>query len=96
MAAVVFIFNMTSVKYNANFIYIYIDLITALFAMGFMPRYSWNTAKVGIKHHSINQSINICYGIIKDLNKYTYCMHSVEKPWFSGSIFIWPKEGLGC
>ena len=23
-----------------------------------MPRYSWNTAKVGVKHQSINQSIN--------------------------------------
>jgi hypothetical protein len=26
-----------------------------------MPQYSWNTAKVGVKHQSINQSINESY-----------------------------------
>jgi len=30
-----------------------------------MPRYSWNTAKVGIKQQSINQSINHC-GILQN------------------------------
>jgi hypothetical protein len=34
----------------------YIGAITCIYNL-FMPRYSWNTAKVGIKHQTINQSL---------------------------------------
>jgi hypothetical protein len=40
----------------------------------FTPWYSWNSAKVGIKHQSINQSIFPLINVYKQ----TYCLHT----WF--------------
>ena len=66
----------------------------------FTPRYSWNIAKVGVKHQSINQSINQFSSLIpedwdpiKRLKPNTILRLSQARTWISSvtcrGLFLW-------
>ena len=78
---------------NTDYYYIIIlfHMLSMHFKFLFMPQYSWNTAKVGIKHQPTNQSINM---IIKKILIRVVPDHMVMKFVSSSLVLVLEKHPI--